>query len=350
MPSLLTIVLSYFTGLQMDGDNCVHFATGPPVKSEARSPPAIAVKRKPVTAQLHIWFHFTIIGEGDPNSYDCNYCNKVCVGEIDALWTHLNFQCQEYPYRLEDKRQIVPIDSPYEDSIEGESSHDVEVEFDFDEEACKARQQGLRVALAKMIVIDALPFRIVEGKGFKRWCHFLDPGFELLSRIQVARDVMNLYLDEKKKLRSLLTSNSQRVCLTTDIWSSAQHIDYICLTAHFIDSEWKLQKKILNFCQIPDRKEKTIGKMVEVCLINWGLKKVLSLTVDNANSNDEAVSYVKTRLRDWNGCVLDGEFLHMQCWAHIINLIVIEGLNDFHESIASIRHAVRYVRSSSGRL
>lgn len=76
----------------MDGDNCIHFATGPPVNSEAPSPPAIAVKRKPVTAQLHICYHFTIIGEGDPNSYDCNYCNMVCVGEIDALWTHLNFQ------------------------------------------------------------------------------------------------------------------------------------------------------------------------------------------------------------------------------------------------------------------
>lgn len=187
------------------------------------------------------------------------------------------------------------------------------MEFDFDEEACEARQQGLRVALAEMIVIDALPFRIVERKGFKRWCHFLDPEFELLSRIEVARDVMNLYLDEKKKLRTLLTSNSQRVCLTTNIWSFAQQIDYMCLTAHFINSEWKLQKKILNFCQIPDHKEKTIGKMVEVCLINWGIKKVLSLTVDNANSNDVAVSYVKTRLRDGNGYVLDGEFLHMQC-------------------------------------
>lgn len=29
---------------------------------------------------------------------------------------------------------------------------------------------------------------------------------------------------------------------------------------------------------------------------------------------------------------------------------MIEGLSDFHESIASIRHAVKYVRSSSGRL
>lgn len=36
--------------------------------------------------------------------------------------------------------------------------------------------------------------------------------------------------------------------------------------------------------------------------------------------------------------------------SYIINLIVKEGLNDLHDSIASIRHAVKYVRSSSARL
>ncbi|KAL5582860.1 hypothetical protein UlMin_015302 [Ulmus minor] len=41
---------------------------------------------------------------------------------------------------------------------------------------------------------------------------------------------------------------------------------------------------------------------------------------------------------------------HVRCCAHIVNLIVCDGLKEMGDSIASIRNAVRYVRSSSARL
>jgi hypothetical protein len=40
------------------------------------------------------------------------------------------------------------------------------------------------------------------------------------------------------------------------------------------------------------------------------------------------------------------ELLHMRCFAHILILIVQEGLKDIHESIAKVRNAVRYAKSS----
>ena len=40
----------------------------------------------------------------------------------------------------------------------------------------------------------------------------------------------------------------------------------MCLTCHFIDDDWKLHKRILNFCIVDSYKGKTIGKMVESCL------------------------------------------------------------------------------------
>nr|KYP60303.1 Putative AC transposase [Cajanus cajan] len=40
----------------------------------------------------------------------------------------------------------------------------------------------------------------------------------------------------------------------------------------------------------------------------------------------------------------------MRCCAHILNLVVNDGLKDVHNSIASIRTAVRFVRSSPQRL
>ncbi|KAH9670185.1 BED-type domain-containing protein [Citrus sinensis] len=81
-------------------------------------------------------------------------------------------------------------------------------------------------------------------------------------------------------------------------------------------------------------------------------ERVFTITVDNASSNELAINYVKKKLKNWseNGLVLDGDFLHMRCCAHILNLIVNEGLKDLHVSISRIRNAVKYVKSSPARL
>ena len=55
-------------------------------------------------------------------------------------------------------------------------------------------------------------------------------------------------------------------------------------------------------------------------------------------------------INGWNEVVLEGEFMHERCSAHIINLIVTKGLKELHDSIIAIRNDVRYVRSSLARL
>ncbi|XP_024021000.1 zinc finger BED domain-containing protein RICESLEEPER 2-like [Morus notabilis] len=74
------------------------------------------------------------------------------------------------------------------------------------------------------------------------------------------------------------------------------------------------------------------------------------MTVDNASSNNSMITYLRRKIKGWKEVVLGGEFLHVRCCAHIVNLIVNEGLKALHDSIAAIRNAVRYVRSSPARL
>ena len=81
-----------------------------------------------------------------------------------------------------------------------------------------------------------------------------------------------------------------------------------------------------------------------------GIDKILTLTVDNASSNDSAIKYLKRRTKGWKKTILENEFLHVRCCTHIVNLIVGEGLKDLDKSIVKIRSAVRYVRSSPSRL
>ncbi|KAI5317193.1 hypothetical protein L3X38_036900 [Prunus dulcis] len=82
---------------------------------------------------------------------------------------------------------------------------------------------------------------------------------------------------------------------------------------HFMDIDWKLHKRIINFKKITSHKVIDIGKTLCACLNAWGIVKVLSITVDNASANDGAVVYVGNKLnKDFNDLLLDGKYLHLR--------------------------------------
>ncbi|KAL4652108.1 hypothetical protein ACB092_01G209400 [Castanea dentata] len=200
--------------------------------------------------------------------------------------------------------------------------------------------EASRKALVEMIIIDELPFRLVEGYGFQKYSTTLQPKLqvrEIPSRQTITRD----------KLREAL--KGRRVCFTTDTWTSIQNLNYMSLTCHFIDDDWNLHKRILNFCQVEDHRGETIGRKIEMCLREWGVDGIFALTVDNASSNGTTIKFLQTVTKDWKGTVLEHEFLHMRCCAHILNLIVRDGLKEIDASIARVREAVRNVKSSPNR-
>ena len=45
--------------------------------------------------------------------------------------------------------------------------------------------------------------------------------------------------------------------------------------------------------------------------------------------------------------ILNGDYLHVCCYAHILNLIITERLKELKLSIVSVRNAVKYVRFST---
>ncbi|KAH9750902.1 BED-type domain-containing protein [Citrus sinensis] len=184
------------------------------------------------------------------------------------------------------------------------------------------------------------------------FCNVAALRYLLPSRRIISRDTLEMYLEEKAKLKSLLAGNKQRVSLTTDIWTSITTTSYMVITAHFIDRDWNLHRKIISFNTINDHSSKTIGNQLEKCLIDWGIERVFTATVDNASPNEGALRYLIDRVKTWrdDGLVLNGDYLHVRCCAHILNLIVTEGLKGIEWSIVSVRNAVKYVRSSTARM
>ncbi|KAM3324063.1 hypothetical protein P3S67_005214 [Capsicum chacoense] len=60
----------------------------------------------------------------------------------------------------------------------------------------------------------------------------------------------------------------------------------MCLTAHFIDRNWKLHKRVINFCPISSHKGVDMVVSITNYLLEWGLNTIFSITVDNTSFND----------------------------------------------------------------
>ncbi|GJW19996.1 zinc finger BED domain-containing protein RICESLEEPER 2-like protein [Tanacetum coccineum] len=157
--------------------------------------------------------------------------------------------------------------------------------------------------------------------------------------------------EEKNKLRETIRKNIGRVCLTTDGWTSGtKKKSYMALTGHFIDNDWNLVKKVLNFCRLDGHRGIDIGKGVENCLEEWGFTNILSISVDNASANDSAITFMKLILEKYDDCLLSGEWIHIRCAAHVVNLIVQDGIKHVGRSIESIRCAVKWIKKSGTRI
>lgn len=126
-----------------------------------------------------------------------------------------------------------------------------------------------------------------------------------------------------------LQNAPSRIAFTTDNWRS-EHTDdeYMCITAHWVDANWKLQKRIIKFGALtPPFDGVSLADEIALCLGQWKIDhKIFSFTVDNASYNDCMISSLKAHLLRKNCLFYGGEFFHLRCACHIINLVVQAGL------------------------
>uniref|UniRef100_A0A7N0TTA3 Transposase n=1 Tax=Kalanchoe fedtschenkoi TaxID=63787 RepID=A0A7N0TTA3_KALFE len=296
------------------------------VDNEVPHKQKIGKQRKKPQLRSQVWIHFTkFITKDGQKKAKCNYSPKEYNADPEKNGT-TGMKIGVCPSNPQNHHQLKQTMLNLQPALKGQKGEGVLTPSRFN-------QEEARKGLAYMIIRDELPFNFVDHVGFQCFMSTCCPLFAIPSRYTVKRDISEVFHEQRKVLKDFLKESDVKICITTDTWTSLQNINYMSITSHFIDSNWKLHKRILNFCRISSHRGEALGKAVEKCLLDWDIDSVYAITVDNAKSNDTMVSYLRKKIVQWGHSIKNGEHLHVRCVAHVINRIVQDGLKEMSNSI-----------------
>uniref|UniRef100_A0A7N0ZXA2 BED-type domain-containing protein n=1 Tax=Kalanchoe fedtschenkoi TaxID=63787 RepID=A0A7N0ZXA2_KALFE len=288
------------------------------VENVQQQPQMTTKFRKNPQPRSEVWSHFRRFTKDGKRRAKCLYCPKEYNAEpklngTTAMKCHMKI-CASNPQNQQPYQAHLNL-QPLQ---KGQKIEGVLTSWRFN-------QEEVQKGLAYMIILDELPFSFVEHDGFRNFMSRCCPMFAMPSRSTVRRDISEIFQDQRRILKRFLKESNIMICITTDTWTSLQNINYMSVTGHFIDSDWKLHKKILNFCPISSHRGEALGQAVEKCLLDWIL---IGCTQLQLTTRDQTILW---------------------CGAHVINLIVQDGLKEMSNSVASIRGVIKYIRSSPAR-
>jgi hypothetical protein len=262
-------------------------------------------------------------------------------------WGHCNFPKCRAKYRAESNQGTTRFQNHLKSAhniVKGQQQLNIEKDHGKDKTVVQPFKYDLEVSLKKFYLA------IIMHEYFVEFIKSLRPSFPIKSCVTVRKDIMNIYLEQKDKLHAKLKSVTSQFSATIDIWTSCQDKSYMCVTIHWIDEEWRMQKRIIGFFHVEGRHTgQKLSQTFSEVMVKWCVeKKLFSLTLDNASSNEVAVKDIIAGLKDTNGnMVCDDIFFHVRCACHILNLVARDGLCVIARTIDKVKiHCVSCKRLS----
>ena len=228
------------------------------------------VKVKDNNSKSKVWEVFDKVTIGDASEdgkktlkAKCKYCKKMYAymqgSTTSTLSRHMK-SCGAYSKHLEKKLDQSLLNfAPSNAGESGSGLPTITSPRDYNHEQ-------VRKLIAKMNIVHEYPFRMVEHTWFNIAMKYLNPQYEFIGRKTIRAECLKVYESEKEKLSKAL-KGVDYISLTTDLWTSNQTLSYMCLVAHYIDSDWKMQCRVLNFFELdPPHKGPVIGQATYECV------------------------------------------------------------------------------------
>ncbi|KAB1216130.1 putative AC transposase [Morella rubra] len=327
--------------------------------------------KKPKRLTSVVWNHFERVRKADICYAVCIHCNKKLSGSSNSGTTHLRnhlMRCLKRSSTI-DVSQLLAAKRRKKDttvSLANISFDEVQrkddyikptiLKFDQDQKkeeivnlgSSKFDQERSRFDLARMIILHGYPLAIVDHVGFKVFVKNLQPLFEVVPNNAVEEACTEIYEKEKLKVYETISKLHGRINLCVEMWCSPENVEYLCLTAHYIDEDWKLQKKILNFVTLESsHTEDMLSEVINKCLMDWNVDcKLFALTFDDCSTDDDIVLRIKEQISHKRPILSNGQLFDVRSAAHVLNLIVEDAMEALREVTQKIRGSIKYVKSS----
>ncbi|XP_031105629.1 zinc finger BED domain-containing protein RICESLEEPER 1-like isoform X1 [Ipomoea triloba] len=326
-----------------------------------------------------VWNHFERVRKGEICYAVCVHCKKKLSGSSNSGTTHLRNHLLRCLKRSDvDVSQIIAAKRKRKDSTlcvtnvayeEGQRKEEIvrPLNFKFDHDpkkeesslpvpvnigCVKFEQERSRLDLARMIMLHGYPMAMVDHVGFKIFVKNLQPFFEFVTNSAIELDCMTIYAKEKQKIYETIHNLHGRISLAAEIWASTDNTRYLCLTAHYIDEDWKLQKKILNFITLDVvNADDLLSEVVIKCLTDWAIdRKLFSMTFDDFSGYDDMIFRIKDWLSQNKPLLKNGELFDVRCASNVLKSIVLDVMEALRGVTLKIRESIRHVKSSQETL
>ncbi|XP_022148006.1 zinc finger BED domain-containing protein RICESLEEPER 2-like isoform X2 [Momordica charantia] len=319
-----------------------------------------------------VWNDFDRIKKGDTFVAVCRHCKKKLSGSSTSGTSHLRnhlVRCQrrsnhgisQFITSREKKKEATLAITNYVD--QGQKKEDVLnlVNIRFDPEQVKDEtnntmsynfdQRRSQFDLARMIILHGYPLGMVEHVGFRVFVKNLQPLFELVTCNRVEADCLEIYVKEKQKVSELLDKLPGKISLSADyMWivSDNSESKYLCLTAHYIDESWQLNKKVLNFMFVdPSHTEDLQPETIMTCLMDWDIdRKLFSMTFDCSSTSDYVSLRIRDRLSQNRFLYCNGQLFDVSCAVDLLNLMAQDALESLCSILPKIRDSIQYIKQS----
>ncbi|KAF7154610.1 hypothetical protein RHSIM_Rhsim01G0169500 [Rhododendron simsii] len=307
---------------------------------EEEEPNPFEKKRKETST---VWKDFPEVTLPDgTKKYQCKFCKDHFAIQASGCTTHLLRHIDKCIQR----RLKIGVPKKRQKTLSSEAGGSESGTFTYD-------HAKVRDAASQMILYHEYPFMHMEHILFYKFMRTATPHWQKISRATAKNDCISTYQVQKKKLKTSL-KHVGRISITTDLWKSpGQRTQYMVVTGHYVDEFWKLQKRMLNFCNVPPPHNGVIiSDAFYKCLVDWEIEnKVATITVDNASYNDVALKNLKSTFHLLKKKLpKDGKLFHVRCCAHILNLMVQDGLVEIKGITDCVRDGVKYFIHFEARL